>query len=161
VELKLDIIRHAKSSWDDPSQRDFDRPLNSRGLSDAPIMAKRYVSLYQPTLLLSSDATRAIQTAVIFHREFPKIPIVKENRIYEATPATLINIISQLPSEHSHIALFGHQPGLSALVAYFTNSDHHIPTCGISSLKFYVDEWKECAQSTAKEIGFIYPRDGK
>ena len=64
---KLFLIRHAKSSWENPDLSDFERPLNNRGIQNAPVMAKRFIKKWNaPQILLCSPATRAKQTAEYF-----------------------------------------------------------------------------------------------
>ena len=65
----LYLLRHAKSSWDDPDLADFDRPLNHRGRTAAPFMGET-VSRYglQPDLVLSSPAVRAKETAALMKK---------------------------------------------------------------------------------------------
>ena len=94
----LFILRHAKSSWDDTSLSDFERPLNDRGLRTAPFMGK-YMNEkgLAPSIILSSPAERAKQTA-LFVKDAGNFPcdLRFDDRIYEASPHSLAQVASEI-----------------------------------------------------------------
>ena len=101
---KLILIRHAKSDWENPNIRDFDRPLNGRGNVNAPEMAQRMISqkIY-PELIVSSPALRALTTAKYFAKEW-KIDfelIQTDKNIYEADLKTLLNVVNHFDNQHN------------------------------------------------------------
>lgn len=162
---ELYIIRHAKSDWSF-ELRDFDRPLSSRGFADAPVMAAR-VRENHPHIgcLVSSPAKRAITTAQIF-AEVLGVPIKDiqiADRIYEASVSDLLGVINGLDDSLSTVAMFGHNPGFSALASYLSGSDiYNIPTCGIVHLQFDdCDSWTEISRETGQALSFIFPKDGE
>ncbi len=118
-----------------------------------------------PTLLISSPAKRAITTAQIFaeHLQIPVKEIVIDDRIYEASPATLLQLVNELDNAYNEIALFGHNPGFTLLADYLAdNSTADIPTCGIVHIRFdNIDDWAEISRSTGKVTWFAYPKDGE
>lgn len=130
----LTLIRHAKSSWDDPGLNDFERPLNARGRRDAPRMAEHVLRHFgRPDRLVSSPALRAITTARIFSDtgHFPVEALLVLPRIYEASGDTLRQVLLELPAEDIHVALFGHNPGLSELAHGLAPCPFdELPTCG-------------------------------
>jgi phosphohistidine phosphatase len=89
------LVRHAKSSWSDPTLSDFERPLNNRGLRDAPKMA-RFLKI-SPDLLISSPAQRARQTAQIFAEAklYSQEDILYQDAIYEAFPDELHHLLKK------------------------------------------------------------------
>jgi len=92
----LYVVRHAKSSWADPGMRDHDRPLNERGMHDAPMMAKVFKALNEPVeLIISSPANRAQTTASFFAKELniPTDQIHFNASIYEASVGSLMRIV--------------------------------------------------------------------
>src|SRR5690349_2982619 len=100
-------MRHAKSSWDNPDWSDFERPLNKRGLKAAPFMGNTiYQNDLEPTLIISSPAKRAKQTAVLV-KETAQIekPVQFEEKIYEASANTLLYLSSQFPDQHQTILI--------------------------------------------------------
>lgn len=158
------LIRHAKSSWDDPSLRDVERPLNKRGFRDAPFMAKLLFAKdnnIQVDRLVSSPANRAFTTATFFAKALglDESDIQKESQIYEAYPRDILNLINQLPNDLNTVLLFGHNPTFTSLANLFS-SDYiaNIPTCGIVQLKATVDSWKDFNQQTAHLAAFYYPK---
>ncbi|HWK56019.1 MAG TPA: histidine phosphatase family protein [Parapedobacter sp.] len=157
----LFIIRHAKSDWSfDVS--DFDRPLNSRGFKNAPIMAKRMAEYpVKPQQLISSPAKRAITTAQIFaeHLAIPVNDIKIEQRIYEALPNTLLQLISELDDGLHSVAFFGHNPGLTLLVNYLADENiYNLPTCGIVHLRFDdIADWASISGGMGTNVWFAEP----
>ena len=94
----LYVVRHAKSSWDQEDLSDFDRPLNERGLKNAPEMAQRLMEGSTiPQLIISSPAKRAISTARILAKEFgiSEDAIKQEASIYEGDRSDLARLISR------------------------------------------------------------------
>lgn len=154
----LHLVRHAKSSWADVGMADFDRPLNDRGIENAPMMAERFSSLYQPTLLVSSDAVRAQSTAMFFHVALPHASFRLEHHIYDASLSELLQVVAALPEQHHEVAMFGHNPGLSGLGAYFTEEFYDMPTCAIWSISFFIDEWKAVGKGAGTTLIFDYPK---
>lgn len=146
----LYIVRHAKSSWADPGMTDFDRPLNPRGMHDAPMMAERFDERMEPvTLLMSSPADRALTTANFFSAALEDAPVHEIPDLYLATPHTLLSIITRLPDGVRQAMLFGHNPGVSELVDLLTgNGIGDMPTCAIVRIDLHVDTWQAVAAGT-------------
>jgi phosphohistidine phosphatase len=151
----LYLCRHAKSSWADPGQSDHERPLNERGLRDAPDMAQRFHARgEQLHLIVSSDAARAQATARCFFEELGMRPdrFALEPRLYHASPATIARIVSELPDHSAHVMLFGHNPGFSEAVEYFTgDGPGALPTCGLVRIDFPVEHWR----ATGRDLGTL------
>jgi len=160
---RLLLIRHAKSDWGNSDLRDFDRPLNKRGKTNAPEMAERLVKQQIiPDQIVSSPALRAITTAKVFASAWQTSPdqIKKEANIYEANVKTLLAIVNNFDNKHNQIALFGHNPGLTDLVNYLAAHLDNIPTCGVILLEFPFDDWQMISADTGKVLMFDYPKSG-
>jgi phosphohistidine phosphatase len=159
---ELFILRHAKSSWDDPTLADFDRPLNSRGKEDAPLMGKHLVKLgVKPDLIVSSPAKRAKKTAKIVAEELGydlgKIEFCKT--IYEASAQSLLYLVCQLPNSAKRVMLVGHNPGLTELANILGDIViENIPTAGIVGVAFDTSRWEEVCQMLGHTILFDYPK---
>lgn len=157
----LFVIRHAKSDWSfDVS--DFDRPLNARGFKNAPRMATRLAQYaIQPRQLISSPAKRAITTAQIFaeHLGLPVNAIQTDQRIYEALPNTLLQIINGLDNDVDSVAFFGHNPGLTLLINYLADENiYNLPTCGLVHIRFDdVADWASISGNTGTNAWFTTP----
>jgi len=161
---RLCIIRHAKSSWDDPAMDDVDRILNDRGNKDAPIMAQRLKEKkINFDLILSSPAKRTRQTAKHFCKEidyeFSKVDWVKE--LYLASPDEILEQIKAIDNKHNAIAVIAHNPGLTELANQLIHnfSIDNIPTCGIICMDLQVDSWKKIKDKNAALEFFMSPKD--
>jgi phosphohistidine phosphatase len=160
---QLYIIRHAKSDWTSLGQRDFDRPLNPRGLRDAPLMAAFLKTLtIVPDLIVSSPANRALTTAQFFANEFGIAPIdiLQIPSIYECGVADLYDAIHQLPDSAENVFLFAHNPSLTFLANEFTdNYIANLPTCGVVKIKAIAPSWQRFNHVTAKVEKQWFPKE--
>lgn len=159
---ELHLIRHAKSSWDDISQRDFDRPLNERGARDAPRLARSLADdIERPVLLVSSPARRAWQTAGIFAEALGLADneIHAKPAIYEASPGTLLELVNNLDNHDARVLLFGHNPGISTLARLLASCPFtEMPTCGIASIGFDCWRWQDVVPRHGKLLAYRFPR---
>ena len=158
---KLTLIRHAKSDWSSGAASDFERPLNRRGNKAAPLMADRILERDTvPDLLVSSPARRAAETVELLAQELELSPeqIVFNREIYAASLGILIDIVRQLP-DLEHIALIGHNPGLSELGQWLcAQASEWLPTCAVLELKLAVDDWAAVSPSCATLLFYDYPK---
>ncbi len=161
--IKLFLLRHAKSSWDNPGLRDFSRPLNERGLHDAPKMAGLLAGTgIHPELLVSSPAKRALTTAQFFARAFgiDETAIVQEPDIYEATPGQILQIIGHLPDNAHSVVLFGHNPTFTEVANRFSNDFiDNVPTCGIVQIESDADSWQSFDEGNASVKACFFPKE--
>lgn len=161
----LYLIRHAKSSWKDDSLKDHQRPLNQRGLRDAPFMGNLLKEKgIQPDILVSSYAVRALRTAKIIAEElgYPKKKIEVIKDAYLASFPILMDIVSKLDDKHKVAFLFGHNPDFTTFANTF--SDEYIPnvpTCGIVEIKFDIKKWKNINLENGKVMSFEFPKKYK
>src|SRR6478609_6750765 len=140
------LLRHAKSDWATEFLKDIDRPLNDRGYNDAYFLAQWFnKTIKQPDKLITSTATRAFSTAMIFARvmELPKENIKLEPRIYESSASTLLSLISERNDNEKRIMMVGHNPGMSDLCGVISVSDqfNDIPTCAIVHFQLNIEKW--------------------
>lgn len=156
----LYLMRHAKSSWKDTSIIDFDRPLNKRGLHDAPLIGSLLKSKkINIELIISSPAKRAKETAKILANELVfKGYIIFDEEIYEATLDQLISKIKNLDENINRVMLIGHNPGLTNLANYLSKEFiTNIPTCGVVALTIE-KSWKNIVAKDCEIIFFEYPK---
>lgn len=156
--------RHAKSDWSDGDLNDFDRPLNHRGLNDAPNMGKRLKAKGEIiNLFVSSPANRAIATARLMAAEynFPMENILEVQRLYLPSRRDFLNSISEVDNSHKSIILFAHNPGITEVVEYLTGEAiGNMPTCGIAKLEFpSAHAWDEISGGTGRLVFFDYPKN--
>lgn len=115
---RLTLLRHAKSDWDDPVERDFDRPLNRRGEKAALLIGQYARSRkMQFDFLVASPAVRVVQTLDTFLEGYGQ-PLDPhwDRRIYLASVATLLDVLRDVPDTASNVILAGHNPGLEELI---------------------------------------------
>ncbi len=152
------LIRHAKSSWDDFSINDFDRPLNERGKKDAPAMAKRLLDKdITIDAFIASPAKRARKTADAFIKEFKgdKDEILFFDELYLPAPPVFFDVISQLDDKFKTIALFSHNEGITSFANMLTTTRiDNIPTCGIFAVKANIKHWTDFKEAE-KEFWFF------
>jgi phosphohistidine phosphatase len=158
---KIFLIRHAKSSWDEPWSRDHDRPLAPRGLKAAPIMGKRLSKKdIFPDLIISSTAERAKETAILIAKELGTADqkIVLESRLYHAPPSTYLNVIRQQPESIQTLFLVGHNPGMTDLIQNLGVDLDNLPTAGICGFTCLANTWKEFSEENSQLIFIDYPK---
>lgn len=157
----LYILRHAKSSWDNPNLADFDRPLNERGLRAAPFIGEIILkNKFLPDLLLSSPAIRARETADLVKNTAKLETEIKfDERIYEASPHTLVDIISELDSQTDSVMLVGHNPGLEGLLKFLTGEIQPMPTAGLAVVDLETDDWCAIEPESGSLRTLIRPKD--
>ena len=157
----LFILRHAKSSWDNFDLSDFERPLNKRGLNTVPLMGEMmYKNGFQPKLIISSPAKRAKQTAILI-KESAQIQgtIFYDEKIYEASPFRLLEIVSELDEKAESAMLVGHNPGLEGLVKILTGKMRTMPTATLAIIDLNVEKWSETIAESGNLQKIIRPRD--
>ncbi len=157
------LVRHAKSSWDTPGMKDFDRPLNERGKGDAPEMAKRVKDKgINIDLLVSSPAKRAKKTAQYFAEVFgeKKGEIKLVDELYLAAPEAFIKTILSLDDHSRSVAMFAHNPGITEFASSLSNVRvDDMPTCAVYAVQAEVSFWKEFMQADKKFLFFDYPKN--
>ncbi len=159
------FVRHAKSSWDHPGLDDFDRPLDERGLKDAPMMARKMRKMnLVADYIITSGANRARSTAEFFRKEFNLDPdhFTVNNELYEAAPETIFEVLRAAPDTARFVYLFGHNPAFT-WVANSLAGVHidNVPTCGIIHAQAIITTWKKFRPEYAGFIGFHYPKQFK
>ncbi len=163
MQKRITLLRHAKSSWKDASLADRDRPLNRRGNKSAPDMGKRLAELgVRPSLLLTSPAQRARETARLIARElnYPLEFIQSESELYLATPETILQVVARQDNGFNDVMLFGHNPGITELANRLGDRNiDNVPTCGMVGIELDVKEWTEIVAADGKTVFFDYPKN--
>lgn len=157
----LYIFRHAKSSWDNPNLADFDRPLNERGLKAVPLMGEMMLkNNFQPVIILSSPAIRAKETTNLL-KNFAnwKTRINFDERIYEASPQTLLNVISELDETAESAMIVGHNPGLEGLIKTITGEYEPMPTAALAVIDLKAEKWGEIVNRGGRLREIIRPKE--
>lgn len=168
---RLILLRHAKSSWDDPVERDFDRPLNGKGLKSAQAMGS-YMRENGITFdhVIASPAVRVTETLAGVSLTYgEEIAAQWDRRIYLASNMTLLDVVQEAPDDVESLLMAGHNSGIEDLVLLLvpeSKSDterekveEKYPTGALAEMSFDVDSWVDVEKGTGKLVRFIRPRD--
>lgn len=139
------VLRHAKSSWDEPGLLDFDRPLNKRGKREAPLVGAflRQNDLV-PDQIISSAARRAAQTvkALVKTAQYEG-PVDYHERFYEADADVWLDELAALSDDVFCVLLVGHNPTLEELVFTLSGTAATLATAALAEIALQVDSWAE------------------
>lgn len=157
----LYVLRHAKSSWDDPDLADFDRPLNARGRAAAPFMGET-IARYglAPDLVLSSPAVRARETALLVKEAAGMNSEIRhDERIYEASPQTLRQVAASIDDNVDSAMIVGHNPGIEGFIRFLTGRLEAMPTAALAVIDLEVGSWRELEPESGTLRKLIRPKD--
>jgi len=162
MQKTLVVIRHAKSSWANPLQSDFERPLNERGKKEAPEMGEKLKSLnIIPDLIVASSAKRTRQTAKKIAKEvgYDAEHIKWEEKLYHCIPSVLEETVSETDDKVKTIFIVGHNPGITEFVNQLSPDFGigNMPTCGVVAAHVDTKEWNNFAMAKRKVFLFEYP----
>jgi phosphohistidine phosphatase len=163
----LYLLRHAKSSWDDPTLADHDRPLSSRGRRASRVIAD-YLGrqAFAPGLVLCSSARRTRETLERISTGLDqKIAVRIEDGLYEASAGDLLAALRAVHSHMDSVLLIGHNPAIQQLAVALAGTGAQLeplrekfPTAALATLAFQAD-WSELAPGAAELVAFVRPRD--
>jgi phosphohistidine phosphatase len=157
----LYILRHAKSSWDDASLADRDRPLNGRGERDAPRMGElmRHEG-FVPDVIVCSPAQRAKETAnAVKDAAGLGSEIVFDTRIYEASPSALRQVTAEIGNESTSALLVGHNPGIEGFIRYLTGRAESMPTAALAVIDLDISEWEAVSEECGELRHVFRPKE--
>jgi phosphohistidine phosphatase len=164
----LTLLRHAKSSWDDPVKRDFDRPLNPRGRRAARTIGREMRSLgLSFDRVVASPARRVVETIEEVALSFGPLDPDYDERIYLAPKAGLVGLVHETPDSIGRLLLVGHNPGLEELALFLAGRDGALraevaikyPTGTLAEIEFAAQHWRNIGQGQGMLGRFIRPRD--
>lgn len=168
--LTLLLLRHAKSSWEDSSLEDFDRPLAKRGTKAAALIGHHLVKhALVPDLVLCSTAVRTRATLTLVVNEFTDATptIVYDDALYLADAQTLLERIRAIKGHPAVVMLVGHNPGLHTIALELIRSGPksnlrtlamQFPTAALAQVTFETKQWSRIAPATGELVDFILPR---
>jgi phosphohistidine phosphatase len=166
----LILMRHAKSAWDDPHQKDIDRPLSTRGRKATPRMGAWLADEnYRPDVVLCSTARRTRDTLELLRPHLPESVTVELSRaLYMAAPREMLTEIAKVSATAETVMLLGHNPGIGSLAGLLAGSGDDralgnlhakFPTAAMAVLGFEVAKWADVAPGNGQLLAFIRPRD--
>ncbi len=164
---RLYLLRHAKSSWDDPTLADHDRPLAPRGRRAAKVMAKHLGRKgIAPELVLCSPSRRTRQTLTRIAPSMGKSADVQiEHGLYAASAPVLLEVLHEVPDEVESVMLIGHNPGIQDLALSLARAGSKrarvrskFPTAALATLE-HNGSWRELAPGSAELVSFVKPKE--
>ncbi len=155
--LHLVLMRHAKSDWSGEDVADHDRPLNSRGVRDAPVMARWIAETgFVPNYILCSSAKRTQQTAALMesywkHTNVPTPRLVIEPPLYLASAKTILQTVervSRIADEDGEnfprtVLILGHNPGISHAASMLAGHPIGLPTAAMVVYRCSTTDWSD------------------
>lgn len=165
---QLLLLRHAKSSWDDPGLGDFDRPLAERGVKTARLMGRELAARdWLPDLALVSSALRTRDTWRLVAAELPVHPRVAfAEALYDASPEDILSQIRKPGLSSNCLAVVGHNPGLEELAKRLAGPaseakarkrlEEKFPTAAVARFVFE-DDWTGLSSATLTHC--LRPKD--
>ncbi|SDS04270.1 SixA phosphatase family protein [Microterricola viridarii] len=159
----LILVRHAKSSWDEPSLVDEARPLNKRGRHDAPEMGRRLLARgVVPETILASPAVRARTTAELIALEIgAEDAVVIDHRLYATSASGMLAVIREQDDAIDSLMVVGHDPEMSDLAHRFSPLSPPMVTCAVLELQFDRDSWTGIEPSGLSSKHFDSPKAGE
>ena len=159
---KIYVVRHAKSSWADMTITDKQRPLNSRGKRDAPMMAEWCKSNnFKPDFIITSTAKRARTTSKIFAKVLGvgEDSYLSDDRLYHAPADQYMQSCYGLEQSEKSVMLFGHNPGITYLANEISSKYiENVATCGILIIESNAPTWQELDMSNCKLLSYKAPK---
>jgi phosphohistidine phosphatase len=167
--LTLSLLRHAKSSWDDPALKDFDRPLSKRGEHAAPrVGAYMAAQGLAPEFVLCSPAVRARQTLDLVLPHLAGGPtVVYEDNFYLAAPSVLLARVRRIDAKVRHVMIVGHDPGMHGLALELASAGEaetlpalagKFPTGGLAVIRFKARDWSKAGPGKGRLELFVTPK---
>jgi len=165
---RLFLLRHAKSSWDDPGLDDHDRPLAPRGRRASALIAEHLRrARIGPVLVLCSSARRTRETLERVMPALDPVEVRIERQLYGASSEDLLQRLRELPDEAESVMVLGHQPAIQELALHLAGEGSELdrvrakfPTAALATLAF-AGEWSELGHRSAELIAYVKPKQLK
>lgn len=156
------LLRHAKSSWEIPQLKDYDRPLAKRGERDAPIMGKFLKKAgYLPGKIISSPAKRAKETTnlVIEAADLEEDVITWNNDLYYGNTSDYFSAIKQAPDNIERIMLVGHNPNMEEVASRLIGEGNiRVPTAALLCFEQPANKWEQIKPGLAQLKWMMIPK---
>ena len=159
---KLYLVRHAKSSWEEPGGSDMDRPLLEKGIKRT-LKVIRFLNEHNVRIdqMISSPATRAIQTAILVAKgiEYPEDKIRVDRKIYDGYYDRILDLIYATADEINSLMIFGHNPSITHLANLFLHPGVDLlPTTGTICISFDTGKWESIPSVEPVSEFIVFPK---
>jgi phosphohistidine phosphatase len=157
----LFLLRHAKAENGSPASPDSDRALNDRGTKEAEavgtLIRKQNLVL---DLVLSSSAKRARDTTeLVLASGKQAVDVRYDQRIYDAGPLLLSEVVSQIEDRRSSVLLVGHNPGIEELMQLLTGRVEHMATGTLAKIDLNADRWNQALEEKGSLDWIVKPKE--
>jgi len=159
---RLYLVRHAKSSWEEPGGSDMDRPLLEKGIKRTMkvirFLKERAVTV---DLMISSPAVRALQTAIMVAKGigYPEEKILVERKIYDGYYDRILDLIYATANEVNSLMIFGHNPTITHLANLFLHPGvDPLPTTGTICISFDTEKWESIPSVEPVNEFIVFPK---
>ena len=150
------VLRHTKSSWDDESLPDYDRPLATRGVRDGKRLAKHISQAdIRPDVVLCSSARRSQQTLAFVAGSLGAPAVRMLDELYGADVADVFALVHALEDEFASVLIIGHNPCLAELAQV----ESKFPTGALATLRWDAEHWEDVRPGEAELVGVVTPRE--
>lgn len=167
---RLTLFRHAKSGWDEPGARDFDRALNDKGRRAARTMGGWMQGEGLAfDRVAASPAVRVVETLdAMFEGYGRRLPVTWDKRIYLASEADLMDVLHDVPADVHDLLLAGHNPSMEDLTLLLVPDDggtgrdqveEKFPTAAVATIELDADGWGDVRRGSGRLVRFVRPRD--
>jgi len=157
----LILVRHAKSSWNNSTISDFERPLNERGNNDKIMMGERLKARNENIQkVISSSAKRTAQTTNALAKaiDYSTSNIQFEDKMYHSSVSTMMQFINEVHNANDSVMMVAHNPGISLLCDYLCGDSIEFPTLCMVKITFDTDDWQEVFRDTGTLAWVDYPK---
>ncbi|HAY87868.1 MAG TPA: phosphohistidine phosphatase [Bacteroidetes bacterium] len=155
------LMRHAKSDWNSESLNDHERPLNKRGIQDAPKIATEIIKRgIIPELMLVSDAKRTQETWNLISPFFAGVQTKFDAELYLASPKIIQTKLEEVHHLVDTVLLLAHNPGITEAFYSLANVQiDNVPTAGVGCIRLYTDDFKTLKTCKKELVYFTYPKN--
>ncbi len=163
----LYLLRHAKSSWHDPGINDFERPLNPRGLRNAPLIGSYMAEhAYMPEVILCSAARRTLETLSLVKPFLGlTVPTLIQDGLYLASARMLLEAVNEIDDSFGSALVIAHNPGLEDLCRLLADAGQSstpipdtMPTAGLAVFKCDAGQWQDIEEGHSRLVDIVTPR---
>lgn len=157
----LYLLRHAKSSWNNRTLADVERPLNGRGRKASQTIGgllRKEKDI--PDLVVSSFAVRARETTdLVMQAANLSSELRIDERIYEATAQKLLEVVQQIDKGKKNVLLVGHNPGFEELLELLTGSVETMPTATLAKINLRIATWASAKRKAGDLEWIVRPKE--
>lgn len=168
LDRSLLLLRHAESSWDEPSLTDEQRPLSNEGMEAANRLGLflNETNVPPPQVIIASPSVRTRSTLDLVQKHWgADVPVQFDTQLYSLAMSTYLGIVRHLDSRYNRIMLVGHNPAMNSLVQQLASDQHLVkkfPPCAFLEIRWTIAEnWNALEEGSGMGVLFVPPKSIK